>query len=369
MTLVFLCLVPLPVGGATWYLLVRAQPQFASTFGFVIHSESEGASSVLLSALPAIGGLGGSSSKDTDVLARYLHSQALVEKVGRRLDLRALWSAPHERDPIFTFDPKGTIEDLTRFWQRMVRVHYDHSAGVMEVEVRSFEAQTAQAIAQEIEAASSTLINRLSGIAREDRLRHAREELQRAERRLTDARQALTSFRAKHQVIDPMTDLAGGMQVIADLQQQLTEELVATEELRQTLAAGTTGARRENSGDFRIRMSERRIAILHDRIAEERAKIGGGGEGSYARMMGDFERLSVGVEIAQQAYVAALAAWEAARAEADRQSRYVATYAAAQRPERALYPRTWQMLALVAAGAILCWSVVMLVIYGLRDRT
>ena len=139
--------------------------------------------------------------------------------------------------------------------------------------------------------------------------------------------------------------------------------------LRQTLADGNPAARRGESGDFRLRMSDRRIAVLQDRIALERDKLGSGGEGeNYARLMGEFERLTVEVEIAQEVYALALTAQEAARAEAGRQSRYVATYAPAGLAERALYPRVGPLLAIVAAAAFLGWSVVMLVVYGRRDR-
>ncbi|WP_136635907.1 sugar transporter [Pseudooceanicola onchidii] len=369
MLAVFILMVPGPVGVATWYMLTRAQPQFAATFGFVIHSEGDGASGGFLSALPAIGSLSGSSSKDTDVLARFLQSQTVVADLNHSLNLEEAWSAHHAQDPVFALKPDGTIEDLARFWRRMVRVHYDYSAGLMEVEVRSFAPQHALTIADALERAASDLVNRLSGIAREDRLKHATAELDRAEADLVNAREALTTFRARHQMIDPMTDLEGDMQVIAGLQQQLTEERIARDVLFQTLAEAKSAKRREDSGDFRIRQSDRRIAIIENRIAEEKQKINGtDGRRNYAKLMGDFERLTVGVEIAQQGFVTALAAREAARIEADRQSRYVATYATAGLPERALYPRSWQIITLVAVGAFLIWSILMLVIYGLRDR-
>jgi capsular polysaccharide transport system permease protein len=365
----FVLMVPGPIGLAAWYLWTRAQPQFASEFGFVIHSEAEAGTSGFLAALPAVGTLGGSSSRDTDVLARFLRSPGLVAEIDQRLDLNTLWAAGHDRDPVFALRPGGTIEDLTRYWRRMVSVHYDYSAGLMEVEARSFDPDSARAIALAIEGASSRLINRLSGIARRDRLAHATRELHLAETTLTEARQALTSFRAEQRLIDPMTDLSGDLQVIADLQRQLAEETVARDVLRQTLSDGQNGPRREESGDFRVKQSDRKIAVIRQRIEEERDKLGdAAGRRSYAQIMGEFERLSATVEIAQQAFAAALTARELARAEADRQSRYVATYARAGLPERAMYPRKAQILGMIAAGAFLTWSIMMLIVYGLRDR-
>lgn len=365
----FLLLVPGPVGLTAWYLTSRAQPQYASTFGFVVHSEGDGSTSGLLSVLPAVGALGGSSSTDTDVLARFLMSQALVEEVDARLDLRARWSGGFAADPVFAFDATGTVEDLTRYWQRMISVDYDYSAGTMEVEVRSFDASSALAIARAVEGASSRLINRLSGVARADRLNHAGRELARAEVRLSEAREALMVFRARHHLVDPMTELAGDLAVVSQLQAELADESVAMGLLRRTLAGQRPGLREDEVEDRRLRLGEDRMQVIRDRIAMERAKVGGANGGKdYPRLMGEFERLAVAVEVAQQAYVLALAAQDAARAEADRKSRYVATYAPAHLPERAIYPRTAQILAMVAAGALLIWATVMLIYSSLRDR-
>lgn len=368
MALLFLAMVPGPIGLSAWYLLTRTQPQYATTFGFIVHAEEDSGGGSLLAALPALGSLGSSSSKDTDVLARFLGSPTLVAELDAKLDLRKTWSANHDRDPVFALRPDSTAEDLAAYWDRMVRVHYDYSTGLMEVEVRSFDPDTSMAIARNIEAASSRLINRLSGVARQDRLGHATRELNLAEQRLISARRALTTFRARHQVIDPMANLTGDLAVVMDLQKQLAEEEVARDILRETLAQGTAGKRREDSGDFRIQQSDRRIDVLRDRIQAERSKISDAEGSGYAQLMGEFEELTVGVEIGQLAYATALSAREAARAEADRQSRYVATYAPASRPESAQYPKVWQWLSLIAVGSFLTWSILILILYGLRDR-
>ncbi|QYX56872.1 sugar transporter [Roseovarius sp. SCSIO 43702] len=353
---------------AAWYLYGRAADQYGSTFGFAVHSESETDGSLLqrVSGLAAISGV---QSSDTDILYEYLHSQALVARIDRELDLRTLWAAP-ENDPVFAFDPAGSIEDLTSYWSRMIRVSYDSGAGIMTIEARAFDPADAQAIAMAIESACSELINRLSAVARQDRLGHAQGELRQAEHRLSDARQALTAFRVRHRLVDPMADLAGEMGVIQELQQALAEELVTLDMLRATIGNGRVGARKGEITDVRITQSELQIEVIRDRIAQERQKFGGeGGSRDYARLMGEFERLRVDVEVAQEAYVVALAAFETARAASDRQVRYLAPYSAPTLPETSRYPDRFVLLAAIAAGLFLLWSVLVLVAYSLRDRT
>jgi len=367
--IVFLAMVPGSLGAVGWYLFTRAQDQYSSTFGFAIHAEGEDMAGSLLSAVPGVAAFAGSSSKDADILNAYLDSQALVEVVDQELGLRTAWSAPYPQDPVFALKPESSIEDLTRFWRRMVHISYDPGPGLLEVEIRSFDADSAYDIASAIERASSQLINRLGGIARQDRLKHSERELRLAESRLSTARKALTEFRIRNQIVDPLADLTGEMSVIHQLQQALADEVVAMEMLRKTVSGGAVDSRRGAITDTRINQSELRIDVLRNRIAEERARLGDtSGPRDLARLMGRFEELTVGVEIAQEAYALALSAHEANRAAADRQTRYLASYSAPTKAEKAVYPKRWTILGSVGLGLMLAWAMVMLIIYSLRDR-
>ena len=164
--LTFVIMVLIPPLAALWYLETRAAPQFASSIGFTVRSEE------LQSATDFLGGvgaaLGGGGSKDSDILYEFIRSQELVSTVQGRLDLEALFSRHHVSDPLFGFAPDGTIEDLTDYWQRMVRISYDSGSGLMELRVLAFSPREAQAIAETIFDESSIMINALSAVARED---------------------------------------------------------------------------------------------------------------------------------------------------------------------------------------------------------
>ena len=112
--------------------------------------------------------------------------------------------------------------------------------------------------------------------------------------------------------------------------------------------------------------------MIENRIDEERQKFGVGGTGpggeSYATTVAEFERLTVDREFAEQAYVAAQSAYDGARAEASRQSRYLAAYIAPTLAEKAEFPQRALIVALVAAFAFLLWAILTLIYYSLRDR-
>ena len=124
----FILMVLLPTGGAVAYLFLRAADQYASMLGFVVRQEETGGTIALFGGLS---NMAGGTSSDTEVLYEFLRSQALVVKVDAALDLREVFSGSSEQDPVFAFKSEGSIEDLSSYWQRMVRVNHDAGSGMM----------------------------------------------------------------------------------------------------------------------------------------------------------------------------------------------------------------------------------------------
>ncbi len=357
----FAVIVMLPVLATWWYLNERAADQFASTLAFTVRSEDASSAADLLGGLaPTLGGTGGSG--DSDILYEFIRSQALVQQIDRELDLRSHYSRHLDTDPIFSFDPDGTIEDLTAYWQRIVRISYDASSGLMELRVLAFDPNEAQTIADAIFDKSSIMINDLSAIAREDATRYAREDLDLAVERLKQAREALTAFRISSEIVDPTADVQGQMGLLNLLQEQQVAALIEFDLLNNST----------REGDPRLEQARRRIDIIEDRIRQERRKfgVGVGGENneSYAETIAGFERLTVDREFAEQAYAAALAAFDAARAEANRQSRYLAAYIQPTLAERSEFPNRPLLIGIVGLFSFLTWAILALSYYALRDR-
>lgn len=354
----FVLFVAVPSLIAAVYLWTRAADQYASYIGFAVHTEDTGAATdVLGGAIDLTGG----STRDPDILYEFIQSQQLVAQVGETLDLREIFSRP-EGDPIFTFDPSGTIEDLHDYWGRMVRIYYDPDTQLIELRVQAFTAEDAHAVAQEVFRRSQALVNRLSAVAREDALSYAREELEKSEDRLRDARQALTQFRNETQIVDPSANVAGQTGLLNTLQQQLAEALIEQDLLRDVT----------RSTDPRLEQAARKIEVIRKRIAEERQTFGLAGSGGkteeFNELLAQFEVLTVDREFAEQAWLAARSAYDAAVLEANRQSRYLAAYVGPTTPERAQYPERGMLWALFSLVVFLVWAILTLIAYSIKDR-
>ena len=357
----FLIIVLAPVAITAWYLYERAADQYASTLGFTVRSED------VSSAIDLLGGLGstfggGGGGHDSDILYEFIRSQELVGIIDEDLDLRAMFSRHRDQDPILSFNPDGTIEDLTNYWQRMVRVSYDTGSGLIELRVLAFDPQEAKTIAERIYAESTTMINALSAIARADATRYAQEDLELALERLKRAREALTAFRLQNEIVDLSADIQGQMGLLTTLQTQQASALIEYQLISETA----------RDGDPRLEAARRRLEVIEAQIAEERRKFGTGGSGpggqEYAKVIAEFERLTVDREFAETAYAATLSAFDAARAEANRQSRYLAAYIRPTLAERPEFPQRGLLVALAALFSFMAWSILTLIYYALRDR-
>ncbi|WP_220748757.1 MULTISPECIES: capsule biosynthesis protein [Jannaschia] len=373
-TLSFLLLVVAPTALCAWYLWERAADRYVSTAGFSVRTEEAGSA---IESLAGITGLSGSSSSDTDILYDFIQSQQLVRQVQDSLDLRTIWSkVPPDQDPIYAYHPPGTIEDLTAYWRRMVKVYNIGSTGLLELRVQAFDPDDAQRIAQEIQARSSDMINELSAIAREDATRYARDELDGAVERLKVARQAITRFRNRTQIVDPQASIQSQMGILSSLQGELAQTLIDLDILVQTAPAN----------DPRIVQLKRRIETIESRIAEERSKLGlgsrprndegqdeggtaeGGELDAFADLVGEYESLIVDLNFAEQSYTAALAGYDSSLAESRRQSRYLAAHVRPTLAESAAHPERTKLISLVALFSFLAWGIIVLAAYALRDR-
>jgi capsular polysaccharide transport system permease protein len=352
----FVLVVLLPLSTTVGYLWFRAADQYHSEVAFSIRSEEAGSAAAGL--IGAITNIGSGSASDADILFEYVRSQRIVEEIDRDLDLRTIYNRP-EGDPVFTLGEGASIEDLVAYWRRMVDVSFETSSGIIHVRADAFTPADAQVIAGAILEKSSALVNRLSDQAREDAIRFAREELDEAEATLRGMRGRLAEFRRTNRMVDPAADAAGQSGLLNALQGQLAQALVERDTLLSYV--GET--------DQRVVQATRRIDAITARIEEERGNLGVVGvEGTLPDVIGAYEELRVDLEFANTTYTQALAALSAARAEARRQSRYLAAHIQPTLAESALYPRRLLLSGLTALFLMLGWGVLMLIYYNVRDN-
>ncbi|WP_228028766.1 sugar transporter [Donghicola mangrovi] len=359
----FFLIVIAPMVALNGYLWTVAKDQYASITGFTVRSQESSGASDLLGGLASFAGT--SAASDSDILFEFIQSQEMVEAVQARVDLRAHYSQPWSEDKMFALWPDATMEQLVWYWSRIVKISYDSGSGLIEVQATGFDPKTAQDVTTAIVEESQTRINALNEQARLDATRYADSDLQIALERLKSAREALTQYRTRTQIVDPTADIQGRMGVMNNLQQQLAQALIEYD-----ILIGSVG-----DNDPRVKKAMQRIDVIKERIRSERQNLTGShsdtaAAGSdYPALLSEYERLNVDLEYAEQTYRAALTAVDVARENATRQSRYLATYIRPTLAQEAEYPRRFVIGGLVGFFLLLAWSIMALIYYSIRDRS
>jgi len=354
----FLLLFLIPSAVANVYIAAFSADQYHSTTAFSIRSEE---ASNPLDILGTFTQVGTSSASDSDILFEFIQSQPLIEKLNEELELEKIYNRVPQ-DFVFSLRQDKSIEDLTWYWSWMVSVSIGSTTGLIEVETRAFDPDDAQRIAKAILEESAKLINDLSLIARNDTTKFAREDLETAENRLKNIRLKIREFRNVNQIIDPEAGAVSQLGLLSALEIQLAEALVEHEILETYTEAG----------DPRRVRGQRRIEAIQHQINQEKSNISEDGSGAEQRplsdVIGEYEELLVDLEFSQAAYVSALAAYEQAKAEARRQSRYLAVHVPPTISEEPQYPQRLVLGFLVTAFLFAIWAVVILIGYNVRDR-
>lgn len=344
----------LPLVAASWYFYARAAPQFASHVGFVVRSDE---ATSPLSVLGGLADVAGSDAADADILRDFIQSQDMLRRIAAQQDLGQAFV--REGDPLFSVGSDRRIEAYLRHWQRRVTVYHDTSSGLIEVRVLAFDPVISQAIAAQIFAESALLVNQLSQQARADATGLAQAEVARAFDRLRAARQALLAFQGRWQIIDPRADIRGHMGLMQSLQNKLAAAQIDLALLQQNARPNET----------KLAQAQAEITVLERMIQADRDGLGQAGQPDrYADLLAEYEALVIEREFAETTYLAAQAAHDAARAEAQRKARYLARYLGPTQAETAQYPKAGLWLAGVLAVLLGSWGICAVGLYALRDR-
>jgi len=354
-------LVPALLGAA--YFLAIASDRYAAGASFSVRSmDNTVPGGDLLGSLAGLSSVG-TTTTDSFILIEYLKSRELVEKIEAEFGLREAFSRDHI-DFLYRLDPNAPIEELVGYWESMVTATYDNTSAILSFEVQAFTPEDAERIASLMVKHAQGLINGLSEQARRDAVQFAKKEVASAEARLKLIRSEMRKFRTSSSAMDPTASAAAQVQLVTGIESQLVE-------LRARLGRLTTSLDDDAVPIVQLR---KQIESLEQQLLEKQTEVGedisdplrvGGG---LSALLADYERLQVDLEFAQQAYTAALASLERARAEADRQQRFLAVFVTPKPPELATYPYRYINTILAFVVAMILWSIGVLLAYSIRDH-
>lgn len=298
--------------------------------------------------------------QDSISVQDFLLSREVVARLERDLGIVAHFQS-ESLDPIRRLAPDATMEDVHDYYADVVEVSYDPAESVIRMGVVAATPEMAQAISAKLIAYSEDMVDGLSARLREDTLAEAEGAVRLAKAGLEEAHVRVAELQQRLRVFSTEVELGGEAAIIQALELEV-------EALRGQLDELLTYAAERDSRVVDLR---RDIAFKRSQVAERRRNIvgdGTGGGGSLSAVNAELQRAEVEVLTQQQQFMSAMASQEAARIEAQRQVRYLATIVPPALADASTRPRRARNTALAFVVFFGIFMMVSLTLSVLREQ-
>lgn len=322
--------VALPTALAGWYYFRIATPLYATYSQFQIQTADSGGS----------GGLGGllggsqmATNPDSVAVQSYLTSRDAMLRLDADKGFKRAFQDP-AMDPIKRLGADATNEAAYRVYLDSVKIGYDPTEGMLDMEVIAPDPQLSQDFSLALIDYAEDQVDRMTARLRDDQMAGANQNYQDAEAKVLAAQRRVQELQQNLGVLDPVAEGTVVMNQISVLEGQLTEKEL---ELGQLLA----NARPQQS---RVTTLRGDIERLRQMIAGTRLQLTEGNDtrSSLATISGELRIAESDLLTRQELLAAAAAQMETARIEANKQVRYLSLSVAPVPPDEATYPKAFQ---------------------------
>jgi capsular polysaccharide transport system permease protein len=198
--------------------------------------------------------------------------------------------------------------------------------------------------------------NELLRRGRKDLVEYARQEVTQAQEKAKEAALALAQYRTRQSVLDPDKQAASQLTQVAKLQDELTATRMQLSQLRALTPRNP-----------QLPSMEARVRTLETEIARETARVTGEGN-SLTQKSADFQRLALEADFAAKNMASALAGYENALSEAQRQQVYLERIAQPSKPDRAQEPRRLRSVFITFLLGLVIYGIASMVVAGVREH-
>ena len=338
------------------YFGVFAASRYVCETAFVVRGVSSSRSSGLEALFRSFGIA--RTVDDTNIVETYLVSRDALRDLAGALPLREMYARP-EADGLSRY-PRPLLgegfEPLYDYFQSRVRVVEDSDRGLAHLFVEGFRADDAQKISRQLLVQAEAFVNRLNDRAQTDAVRNARDEVERAVKKVVAAQNELTTFRNGAALVDPEKNAVAQVDLIAQLNGERGEVLAQVRQ-SETLNPKSPG----------LPSLRARADALAQRIAVETDKLAGKAE-SLSGKVSAYERLSILKTLADKTLAGDVLSLENAKQEAMRQQIYIEEVVSPNLPDVATEPRRWRAVAQVFFVTMSGLAVAWILSVGVREH-
>lgn len=341
---------------AAIYFSFLASDRYESVSLFTINASDRGGPA--LEGLIGIAAGAAPATRDTLAVRDFILSREMLADLEKRDGF-----IRHYKDASFDFWSRlaneASAEDAYQFYKDVVRVTFDSNSGVLTLKVQAYGADDAARFSKRILTRSEQMVNELAEKARADQMRFAQIEVDKAEKRLTTARQTLVELQKEYGEFNPEATAAAAMSIRTALEGELAKARAELAALKSYMSADAPQV---------IAANERVRSLAGQAAGETQRLVNKKGDGGLNASLAKFEEVIVEKEFATRAYQSALATLEIARTDATRQHRYLATIAPPSVADEAQYPRRFLGVLTVFLGSFLAYGIGSLLVGAVKEH-
>lgn len=353
----FFIFVILPTLLASIYYVHYASSQYYVETKYVI----QGGKQIQSDLLGGLAGLAGSSSsaKNAYIAREYIWSANLLRDIDKQLAIRKHYT-DNNYDWWARLKQEASFQEFVDYWYDIIYINHDTTSDITTLGVMAFSAEKAYAISTYLLKKAEQRVNALSERSQNDALAFAKKELANAEKKLVEARLAVTVFRSKRQEIDPEKSTAAKLEIVATLEGKLATAEAELSELSAYM----------QESSFKIRSLKSKIKALKKQINTEKERWDDKKDtnGTLSILIGDYEKLLAKKMITERLYESALASLETARLTAMQQQQYLEVIVAPYLPVHTERPYVLMGILSVFLGAFLLWAIGSLILSAIKDH-
>ncbi|MBV1869078.1 MAG: capsule biosynthesis protein [Marinosulfonomonas sp.] len=324
---IFVFLPTLIVG---FYYYVVATPLYATKSEFLIQqADAQGGGS--LGGL--FSGTGFATSQDSITVQSYLKSREAMLRLDSDIGFKSHFSQDFV-DPLQRLETDSTNEEAYRLYQKLVKIGYDPTEGIVKMEVIAADSATSALFSRALIKYAEEQVDNLTQRLRGDQMRGSRESFQDAEFKMKAAQERVLALQERLGVIDAVSETSAVMSQVTNFEIQLQEKRLQLQQLLDN----------QSPNQARVDGVQGDITRLSSLIAELRAQLTSSGSDStsLARISGELRMAEVDLETRQAMMQQSLQQLETARIEANRQVRYLSLGVSPTPPDEPTYPRAFE---------------------------
>jgi capsular polysaccharide transport system permease protein len=298
------------------------------------------------------------SLDDTYTVHDFMHSRDALDGLAAQMQLSEVFGSK-KIDVINRFNGvglDGSKEALYRYFQSRISLNLDTSSSITTLRVSAYTAADSYRINSLLLEMGEQLVNSINERGRQDMVRFATQEVERAQQAVQVAGKALSTFRDQKGVFDPERQSALQLQGIAKLQEEL---FAARTQLNQLRAVSPQNPQ--------VPVLEHRVNEIGAEMKAQMATVAGG-DASLTSKTAQYEQLTLVRTLADKQLAAAVASLELAQNEAHRKQLYLERIVQPNKPDVAVEPRRLRGVLTTFVLGLIVWAITTLLIAGVREH-